>query len=431
MTMAEGHQFGCPYCGLALTDRNVCPNCGIICERCGTPYKEGRTCPQCGSFSLFSPSSSSAEAPENTTFGEVPPERHEFKGILGRKWVGKREWDMMKGTYAIADGAKVHGRALEAVAQLGRSREVQAMLLERSEHVAKSLLKRFRSVEKAVMFAVSVEAKNMGIPAMEVQNALGRAGFSIRFGSILVKVWTANEEKDPAAAIVVRVNGEARAAKARESTDEEDGRLRLSFGKKGALYNVRVPLLLADSLSAGGGVAALDFGGSEVVSFEQKYGAKLAGNSTIRLQLKPEKAFGLFKVKKQVIASISDQGATIPSSNADQAAAVDLYARRFLPSKFFPVSAELLQRAGCLGTVEGRFTDLFRERVKVANGRMPGRIARRALFDADAEAFHLLSPVGRRTVRLLIAGMKMSSEDRRYTGVLGLLVPSEVGGRPA
>ena len=90
-----------------------------------------------------------------------------------------------------------------------------------------------------------------------------------------------------------------------------------------------------------------------------------------------------------------------------------------------------MQWAGCLGTVVVRFRDLFWERVKVANGWLPGRIARWALFDADAEAFHHLSPVGRRTVRLLIAGMKMSSEDRRYTGVLGLLVPSAVGGRPA
>ena len=429
----DGQNAGCPYCGSVLRDGNVCPQCGVICGRCGTPFK-GRSCPECGSYSFATPSTSSPEAPDITAFGEVAPDYHETRGIFDlsdRKWIGRREWNMMRGTFATADGKQVHDRAIEAVAQLGRSGQAQATLLERSELVAKSLLKRFRSVEKAVMFAVSVEAKSMGIPAMDVQNALGRAGFSIRFGSILVKVWAADEGKDPAPAIVVRVNGEARAAKARESTDEEDERLRLSFGEKGVLYNVRVPLLLTDSRSAGGGEAALDFGSSEVVSFEQKFGARLAGSSTIRLQLKPEKAFGLFKVKKQVIASISDQGAAIPSSNADRKAAVDLYARRFLPSKFFPVSAEILQRAGCLGTVEGRFTDLFRERMKVANGRMPGRIARRALYDADAEAFHLLSPVCRRTVRLLISGMKMSSEDRRYTGVLGLLVPSEVGGRPA
>jgi len=430
MTMGDGPHLGCPYCGSALTDCNVCSNCGILCERCGTPYK-GRTCPECGSSSLSSSSSSSPEAPENTAFGEVAPELYESRGIFDRKWISRREWNMMRGTFATADGKQVHDRALEAVAQLGRSGQAQAMLLERVEQVAKSLLKRFRSVEKAVMFAVSVEAKSIGIPVVNVQNALGRAGFGIRFGSILVKVWIPKEGSDSKAALPVRVNGEARAVKAQESNDEEDERLRLSFGKKGALCNVRVPLLLTDSLSANGGEAVLDFDSAEVVSFEQKFGARLAGTSTLRLQLKPEKAFGLFKVKKQVIASISEQGAPIPSSNADAATAIDMYARRFLPSKFFPVSAEFLSRAGCLGTLETRFVELFRERVKHANGKMPERMARKALFDADAEAFHLLTPTTRRVVRLLIAGKNLSPGDRRYTGVFGLLVPSEVGGRPA
>jgi hypothetical protein len=299
---SEGPRAGCPYCGSILSDRNVCPGCGVICERCGTPYK-GRSCPECGASSL---SASSPEAPENTPYGEVAPEFHETRGIFDRRWIGRREWNMMRGTFATADGKQVHDRALKAVAQLGLSDHVQTMFLERVEQVAKILLKRSRSVEKAVMFAVSAEAQSMGIPVVSVQNALGRAGFGIRFGSILVKVWTA-EEGTTDSAIDVNVNGEARTVRAQESNDEEDGRLRLTF-EKGAVRKARVPLLLTDSLSAGAGEVTLDFGeGSEVVSFEQKFGARLAGTSVLRLQLKPEKAFGLFKVKKQVIASICDE----------------------------------------------------------------------------------------------------------------------------
>ncbi len=437
-TASDAPRTGCPYCGSVLREGNVCPNCGIICERCGTPYK-GRSCPECGSSSLVVASSSpSPEAPENTAFGEVAPEFHETRGIFDRKWIGRREWNMMRGTFATADGKQVHDRALEAVAQLallskaGLSSQAQAMLLERVEQVAKSLLRRFSSVEKAVMFAFSAEAQGMGVPVVSVQNALGKAGFTIRFGSILVKVWTAEGKDAAAAAIVVKVNGESRAAKAQESNDDEDGRLRLSFGDMGTICKVRVPLLLTDSLSADAGRVMVDFGdGTEIVSFEPKFGAGLASPSTLRLQLKPEKAFGVFKVKKQVIALIPDQGASpIPSANADPRTTVDLYARRFLPSSRFPRSAELLRRAGRLGTVEKRFAELFRARMKEANGRMPERLARRALFDADAEAFQLLPPTRRRAVRLLVAGMNLPPGDRRYTGLSGLLVPSEVGGRP-
>ena len=433
MTMAEGHQFGCPYCGSALTDRNVCPNCGIICERCGTPYK-GRICPECGSSALSSSSQSSPEAPENTAFGEVAPELYETRGIFGpRRGMGRKEWSMIKGTFAVSEGKHVHDRALEAVCQLDLKGQAQSLLLDRVEQLAKSLLKKFRSVEKAVMFAVSVEAQNTGIPVVNVQNALARAGFTIKFGSILVKVWTAKEGENAAGAIAVRVNGEARVVKARESDDEEDERLRLTF-EKGTLCKVRVPLLLTDSLSSAKGDVVLDFGeGSEVISFEQRFGAEQAGRSNLRLQLRPEKAFGLFKVKKQVIAWVPEQRAAPPvaPASAGTTAALDLYMRRFLPSKRLPASSGLMQRAGCLGAVEARFTELFRERLKSANGKMPGRMARRALFDADGEAFRLLSPTRRRAARLLVAGMNLPPEDRRYTGVSGLLVPSEVGGRPA
>ena len=136
------------------------------------------------------------------------------------------------------------------------------------------------------------------------------------------------------------------------------------------------------------------------------------------------RCFYLFKTEKQVAIGPDSRTRSASSSLPLNAEAM---MKRFQPSKF-PVSATLMEAAGCLRAVELRFASLFREMAKNAHGRTPERVAADALYLADQEVFASLPDAKRGLARSVIIRLGLRSGGREgYLGNRGLLLKSEVG----
>ncbi len=185
MTMKVESSPGCPYCGSALTDRNVCPRCGTICDRCGTPYM-GSYCSNCYGGEAYI-------APGTNPQGEVAPDRYD--GIVRRGpeggTVSRREANFLNSTFLQEGSKETHDKAERAVRFLHLSEEAKRTLAEQIERSASKLLRSSGgtiSREKAVLHALYIGAKALGVPATEIQECLARSGFRMRLEAISVRV---------------------------------------------------------------------------------------------------------------------------------------------------------------------------------------------------------------------------------------------------
>ncbi|MDG7011768.1 MAG: zinc ribbon domain-containing protein [Nitrososphaerota archaeon] len=439
--MGDGPRLGCPYCGSALTDRNVCPHCGTICDRCGTPYK-GSYCARCyGGEGYISPGSN----PQ----GEIAPARYD--GIVrpkieGGGSVSRREAHFLDSTF-LREGAKeTHDRAEKAVRFLRLSDEAKRVLAEQVETMASKLMKSSGGTvnrEKAVLHALYVGAKALGIPATEVQECLARSGFRMSLDSVTVRV-----ECGGAAAVEVFVNGSPRKARAAVIGGSEGETMRKMAkmiigsnprsvpGGDVVFCSVKVPLLLGDALDSEGDVL-VHFENASIIDYPPELKAELLDDdqSTLKLTLDPKKCFTYFRLLKEVALNPSPPSPAAGLSREPAAATAVINPDRFIGRYLniearYPVSSMLADAAGCTQRLRSLALADFRRSVERANGRSPETLAVESLYFSDREVFRSLPAETRSRVRALALKTTVLPRDRSYAGVEGVLIPSELGRDP-
>jgi hypothetical protein len=408
---AAGPGSKCPYCG-GLLSGNVCVKCGTICGRCGTPYT-GDFCPACYGEEEV-PRFGAAGGAVSVPHGDIAPSRAELSRIIGHP-ASLKEHNIARGIHVDGTGKAIHDRALAAVNMLNVSHESQARILEDVEREALATWKKEEgvSLERAVAFAFLKQGRGIGRSVEEIQLALARGGFRVRMEPVQITVAAPDPMK-----LSLFVNG-----------CERDVRMATSPRV------IRVPIYLNDALSTGGGDDDLDCSGEveirvggncAIIDVRSPYEFRQLDWHAVKVFTGSgrRRCFYLFKTEKQVAIGPDSRTRSASSSLPLNAEAM---MKRFQPSKF-PVSATLMEAAGCLRAVELRFASLFREMAKNAHGRTPERVAADALYLADQEVFASLPDAKRGLARSVIIRLGLRSGGREgYLGNRGLLLKSEVG----
>ncbi|MDG7012082.1 MAG: hypothetical protein JRN17_03225 [Nitrososphaerota archaeon] len=437
--MGDGQRLGCPYCGSAMADRNVCPRCGTICDRCGTPYK-GSYCTRCYGGEAY------YIAPGTNPRGEVAPARYD--GIVrpkieGGGSVSRREANFLDSTFLRQGAKETHDKAERAVRFLRLSDEAKRALAEQVETMASKLMKSSGGAinrEKAVLHALYVGAKALGIPATEVQECLARSGFRMSLDSVTVRV-----ECGGPGSVDVFVNGSPRKARAAVIGGSEGETMRRmarmiggsdSRSVHGVVFcSVKVPLLLGDALDSEGDVL-IHFEGASIIDFPPELKAEVPDDdqSTLKLTLDPKKCFTYFRLLKEVALNPSSPSPAAGSSQAPPATVVinpDRFIGRYLNIEArYPVSSMLADAAGCAQRLRSLALAEFRRSVASANGRSPETLAIESLYFSDRQVFRSLPTEARSRVRALALKTAVLPRDRSYAGVEGVLLPSELGRDP-
>lgn len=406
----------CPYCRLYPLIDGRCQKCGTLCRRCGTPYK-GTYCLSCWGEGAdddgeWAQAALGPAAP--TPFGDSAPSRWELKSIIDHT-ASRKEHNISRGIHVDAVEKAVHDKASAAVEQLDVSQEARTRITEAVEKEAAALWRRAKRnndgdralpLEKAVSLAFLGRCRSIGRSVEEMQQALARAGFGIRMESVYVTV----SSEEPAS-LRLLVNGAERATKIATSPK-----------------TVRVPLYLSDLLDnkSDETVEITLEGDGAIIDVRSSYESARPDWRTVRV-FAARRCFYLFKAQKEAAIDVPSGNVSSPTHMGAPVSLqvnVDALMKRYLPSKF-PITAALMDDAGCLRQVQLKFASLLREMIADARGRAPDSVAASALYLADMDVFRGLPDAKRGAAWSSIVRMGLARGS--YLGVKGLLLRSEVG----
>ena len=407
----------CPYCRLYPLIDGRCQRCGTLCRRCGTPYR-GAYCPRCWGEGAddeeWAQGALGSAAP--TPFGDSAPSRRELKSIIDHT-ASRKEHNIARGIHVDALEKAVHDKASAAAEQLDVSQEVRARVLEGVEREATALWRKAKKnsngdralpLEKAVALAFLDQCRGIGRSVEEMQRALARAGFGIRMESVQVTVSSENP-----ASLRLFVNGGERSVKIASSPKM-----------------VRVPIYLSDLLDGNGAesegaVKVRLEGDGAIIDVRSPYEFDRPDWSTVEV-FAARRCFYLFKARKEATIGLlpEDPRQARGGGPASLRVNVEALMKRYLPSKL-PITATLMDGAGCLRQVELTFSSLLREMIADARGRAPDSVAASALYLADMGVFHALPDAKKGAAWSSIVRMGLARGS--YLGVKGLVLRSEIG----
>ena len=396
----------CPYCRLYPLIDGRCERCGTFCRRCGTPYL-GSYCPRCDGGDEESPQA--AMGPHvSVPYGDSAPSRSDLRKIIDHA-ASVKEHNIARGIHVDALEKAAHDKASAAVEQLDVSQEARSKIMEVVEREAAALWKRSRrgggrgiALEKAVALAFLSQCRGIGRSVEEMQMTLANAGFGIRLESVSVTI----SSEDPAS-LGLSVNGRDIGTKVAASPK-----------------TVRVPIYLSDLLEGGHGEGAVEIraeGTGAIIDVRSPYGFERPDWQTVRV-FAGRRCFYLFKARKEATISTTEDASS--SRGPTLHVNVEALMKRFQPSKF-PITATLMDNAGCLRKVEVMFASLLRGMIADARGRAPESVAASALYLADMDTFRTLPPSEKSLAWSYIVRMGLAKGG--YLGTKGLLLRSEVG----
>jgi len=462
----------CPICSEKII-RSVCERHGIICETCGTIYQDP-FCPNCypsisddfGEGNYFVASRETQPNPGTFRLGEQGIPTKEFSVITGRQSVTRKESYILRAaTDESLSRKKIRQKVEAAIKWLNLPRNKEMELAEAVERTAVSLITKYKnrgsssgrkihiSIEKVVEYCLLTEAKKIGRSIREVQEALAKAGFNIKLQMFSLRIAVPSDHE--ISSVKMYVNGWSR----------EQGFFKpkqIGDGPIGREYSVSVQVLLSDTIDQKGRIGEqswikVHFENAVILPDESaadreitvqnrsrwysslSSAAKRGGigflqkdPNTIWLKPNAEKCFALFKDMNRMLERSSSSAMTGQLSNLNVATSTSaeiegsIRQHLSLPSKKFPASAALMQRACCLAKVERRSVELFRESLKDSEGKSQKTLAHDALVRADQEVYSSLSPSVKLALKAYVSTLPLRRRDRRYTGVKGLLILSEV-----
>jgi len=464
----------CPICSEKIV-QGVCETHGTICETCGTIYQDP-FCSNCypsvsgqlGEGNYYASSRGARPNPRTLRLGEQGIPAKEFGAITGRHSVTRKESNILRAaTDEEPARRKIRQKAEAAIKWLNLPRNKEMELAETVERTAVSLITRYKtgaslsgrkihvSIEKVVEYCLLTEAKKIGRSIREVQEALAKAGFNIKLQMFPLRIAVPYDHE--ISSVKMYVNGWSRNQGFFKPKQVGDGPI-------GREYSVNVQTLLSDTIDQKGRIGEQSWikvhfenavilpdesVADKVISRQNKcrwyslshqrtiekrgrIGFLQKDPNTIWLKLNAEKCFALFKDMNRMLERSSSGAVTGQLSNLNIATSTSaeiegsIRQHLSLPSKKFPASAALMQRACCLAKVERRSVELFRESLKNSEGKSQKTLAHDALVRADQEVYSSLSPSVKLALRAYVSTLPLRRRDRCYTGVKGLLILSEV-----
>lgn len=418
----------------------------LLCGSCGCVHEE-----RISSSSRNLPKSDRGfDKRVNSRLGSLAHGKHDLGEIIAdRQSISDREAGMIRGLgYEDSAESEIRPKIEAAVRAMNFPQREESELIE---DVMRKVISKNRkrkasdtrvSLSKSTMYVLLAEAKLHGRTIEEVQNALAVAGFNIRLEFFRLRI-VASED---VASVKMYINGiEQQPPCPKEAGD----------GPLGKEYSVNVQAFLSDALSSDDGWIEIRFEKAIVLpqdepavptarkplapvrrwyvtttttKEEKTAKAFQLDPQTIRLRLNRRKCFALFHAVNDIIDGEVTAPPPLRGKDGDDPAA-DVFVRRhaLLPSKKFAASAALMRRAGCLALVERKCNDILKSMIKNSFGRSPTRaLAPRALLQADQEAYATLPKAVRIEMRSFLSSLPLLESDRKYTGVKGLLIPSEI-----
>lgn len=446
----------CPICNKELNDGN-CEAHGTICKDCGTLYKE-EVCPTC--YPSFEITSGRNHAyPGMFRLGELSIQPREFSAITGRG-VTKREINILNAASSGEDPSrkKVRQKIEAAIRFLNVPHAATMTLLGNVERNSVSLANKTKmelvgsdnartSYEKLAAYSLLTEAKKIGRTILEVQEALAKAGFNIKLQVFTLRIAIA--DGIDVSSVSMYVNNWKRNAESFKPRQ-------VGVGPMGKEYTVSVQTFLSDTIDNKAMLGeeswiqvhfdnaiilpselAVERGNyeyyvrwyskpSEILRTRGRVMRLLQRDpSTVSIRLNAGKCFALFKAVNRLL----DKTKTVTNENSQSNNSLEIESaiRQHLPvpSKKYPASASLMRMALCLDKFERRSAQLFREFLEDSTGRSQRTLAQDAMTRADEEIYSSLPLATRLAMRSYIATLPLKRKDRRYTGIQGLLIPSE------
>jgi hypothetical protein len=286
------------------------------------------------------------------------------------------------------------------------------------------------SLEKIVEYFVLAEAKRIGRTILEVQRALASAKFNVKLHSVYLRI-----------AVLPGVDISSVKIYVNDWKDQRDFRAsKLSVCPGCTEYTLNLPLYLSDTLDQRGTQrnwltvrvenARFTPQSSRSAQSEKRKRSSLAkiiqrDSHTLFVRANSEKCFSLFKDINRILDKISPRETNQINSSLSQ---LDGSLRRHLSpfSTKFPASTSLLRRASCLAKFERVSASLFRDLLRNSKGRSNSTLAREALLGADQQVFTSLPPLTKLAMKSYVSTLPLKRRDRVYTGINGLLLPSEL-----
>ncbi len=466
----------CPICKEKIT-YGICETHGTICDTCGTIYQDP-FCSNCypslseqfGEGNYHSASRGTRQDPRALRLGEQGISTKDFGAIVGRQTVSRKESNILRSASDEEPARrKIRQKVEAAIKWLNLPRHKEMELSETIERTAFSLITRYKSeallsgrkthvsVEKVVEYCLLAEAKKIGRTIREVQDALAKAGFNIKLQMFPLRIAVPYDHE--VSSVKMSVNGWRRDQRFFKPKEVGDGPI-------GREYTISLQVLLSDTINQKGRIDeaswikihfenavilpdesasdkeinsqkrgrwySLSTSSERIIEKRHRIGFLQKDPNTIWVKPNAEKCFALFKDMSRMLELNSSDGVTGHLSDLNIAtstsAEIESSIRQHLslPSKKFPASASLMQRACCLAKIERRSIELFRESLKDCEGKSQKTIAQDALLRADHEVYSSLSSSVKLALRAYVSTLPLRRRDRRYTGVKGLLILSEV-----
>jgi hypothetical protein len=395
----------CPSCGSRLFESRCykCNFCGI----CGKKSESGSPC-DCLSGYLENlslvPSGGAA-----SDIGEVAPPKSEFSQIVGRH-VSQRERDIVC-AQPDRKGREIRSIVCSVLNNIpSLSERVKPEVLEEILHHASTLFNRFGcSQRESIPLAIWRVGKPRGLSAHEVIRAIALTSrLKLKLVSYSVTI-----QYPPSREVKVKVNGCDRPFRYLM------GHM-LMESQREAIASIRIPLYHSDLTDSRR--ITIELVGGRYIDWEKKYAVE-SNRNTLTLKIGYDDSSLLLKLQKKYQV---DRGIDKIESNAVE------YGRRFsLSVSRFPRSANIMMVTGpaCLHRFNILYLHLFRTKMEDTQGRTPRKLVMEAQLQADREIFSSLNARQRQKVLLAVARMSLKQSDRKYTGVEGLLVRSEILGQ--
>jgi hypothetical protein len=346
--------------------------------------------------------------------GEVPPSISEMGQIFGGRPITRKQYDFIKGQYAITKNARPHNVVKAAVSTLPLSDQVKQRIMEMVEpQIEKYRKQSGLTLNQAVAYLVKQAASQVSMITTneELQDLLSKSNLRLfKVKRVSFRIMTSDPSK-----VQILIDGR-----------QYKGKKKL-VKLHNNIYDLKLKPDLAD-VDKNGELNIRLVGATVAVSKGQfKAIGTMFDSSRVNVRVSSKRCFGLFKTEKRVSGTIDDK-----SRIQYREMKIANIMKKFNPSSNnYPMSRTLYDQSGHMIDLLREYKETYYRMIHEDHGKSPETIALNALMESDKKVFKNMNPTTKQNAveffRMAWIG-RASKEDVNYVGIKGLLVPSEFDG---
>lgn len=323
----------------------------------------------------------------------------------------RKQYDFIKGQYAITKNARPHNVVKAAVSTLPLSDQLKQRIMELVEpQIEKYRKQSGLTLNQAVAYLVKQAASQVSMITTneELQDYLSKSNLRLfKVKRVSFRIMTGEPSK-----VQILIDGH-----------QYKGKKKL-VKLHNNIYDLKLKPDLAD-VDKNGELNIQLIGAVVAISKSQfKAIGTMFNNTRVNVRVSSKRCFSLFKTEKRVSSTIDDQ-ARIQSRDMKIANIM----KKFNPSSNnYPMSRTIYDKSGHMIDLLREYKETYYRMIHEDHGKSPETIALNALMESDRKVFEKMTPETRQTAteffRMAWDGLA-SKEDIKYVGIKGLLVPSE------